>query len=304
MATSSKTATIAQAQAYLKDLGYNNPDSGEIQGAIQDLNSNPSALTKYASVDTSNDSSSGQGIQYDPSWALRGITQDVWNQADATQRAVLAMGVNVGETTNTTGNKYNLSDGIQAALNDPSFLAKFTDAYNIDKDQLQQSLVSTQISLSDTAQQQKIKFEQDRKALAEQQAANGTAYSGFRQQAQNNLAATENGIVTSTRSQAQQSLNQAQQAFEAKYGSSNTPTLFLNYTDPLNNANTSVSGLNRTPQGDSVLEGNTIQNITGTSGLPNSQNPLGGTDYQSALNQYAQNFVNTGGGPTIKPINP
>ncbi len=196
------------------------------------------------SNDTSETKKDGpSGIPYSPNWAAYGVTPEVWAGLNSVQQAQVSI-VMTSSLSNYASSSSSLSvpDALAAAANDPTIISQYSDALKIDKSQLQSSLVDAQTALSTSAQSQKIQFDKDKKALAEASAAAGTAYSGFREQAKKNLDTTEQGIVTSTRSQTKQTLDQARQAFEAKYGTAATPSLNLNYDNPLNGSTESISG--------------------------------------------------------------
>ncbi len=139
----------------------------------------------------------------------------------------------------------SFADALALAAKDPNIVSKYADMAKLDKQAFTQTLQNYQTQFSTQAQQLKMQFENDRKNLAENQAAAGTAYSGFRGKAQADLAKTEAGIVTSTRSQQQQQLNNLTSSFESKYGTGATPTTPITYNDPLA-GNTSISA---TPAG-------------------------------------------------------
>lgn len=267
MATSTKNqATVTQAQAYLKDLGYNNPDSGEVQGALADLNSNPDTLAKYATVTT------GESNSIDPTdlWSSAsktGITQDIFGKLNPTQQATIAaLGDSVGTLYSSGSTGVTLSDALKTAANDPTLTAKYADALNLDTSDFSQGLLNLQQSVSTEAETQRMQFERDRKALAEANAANGTAYSGFRQQAQTDLATTEAGIVTSSRSRNQANLDNLKKNFAAKYGSAATPSATIQAPNPLFTAGVGIAGTtNPDSTTDNTLTGNT-PNLTGSVG--------------------------------------
>ena len=176
-----------------------------------------------------------KGIAYNPAWAAYGVSSDIWSQLNATQQTQVAIAMNVN-LANYAANSSSLSvaDATAAALKDPEIVAKYADAFNIDSTQLAQGVADLNSALAIDSQTKEMQFEQDRKNLAEAHASAGTAYSGFRGKAQENLAKTESGIVTSTRLATQQKLRDAQQAFEAKWGTSKTPTASVSYNNPLN----------------------------------------------------------------------
>lgn len=294
MATTS--ATIEQAQAYLQDQGYQTPDAGEIQGAMSYLNANPSVLSTYASSSTgssgasgSNGTTAGGSIAYSPNWSAYGVTQDTWSKMNALQQAQVSIVMNQA-LTGYAQNASSLSvhDALSAAQNDPSIVSKYADALSMDSADFQQSLSQLQQSTSTTAQSNQQQFEQDRKNLAKQEAAAGMAYSGFRNEAEQNLQTSEAGIVTSSNSQTQQQLNQLRQNFEAKYGTAATPQAGINFTDPLNGGNTSISGQLQTPGAMTNITGNTVGTQGAIGGVIGTQNVAKSQDTTSLALQNIQ----------------
>lgn len=213
------------------------------------------------------------GVPYNPAWAAYGVTKDVWASFNAAQQAQVSIAMNLN-LSNYASNSSALSvaDATAAAMKDPSIISKYADAFKIDSAQFTQGLADLNTAISTTSDTQAIQFEQDRKALAEASAAAGTAYSGFRGKAQENLGTYEAGLVTSSRTQAQQKLREAQQAFEAKWGTAATPTGTLNYKNPLA-ITTDITGRNisSTVGGSETLTGTNIGGITGSQNVAKSQ---------------------------------
>lgn len=198
-----------------------------------------------------------------------GLTQTQIDALDPTQKALLATIGDIATSTYSKGGGLTLQQAIDYAKADPNILAKYGDALKVDTTQLNQGLADLQFATNQSSQQTQQQFENDRKALAEQQAANGTAYSGFRSQAQNQLGTQESGIVASSRSALQKSLNDMTTAFESKYGTAATTPASLTYNDPLASATTSLSGLKTMPSSttNSTLTGATSGGITGSQPL-------------------------------------
>lgn len=211
-------------------------------------------------------SSAPQGIAYNPAWASHGVTLDIWNQMNDVQRVQASIAMTSALTSYASNaSSLSVADATAAALKDPNIISKYADALKIDQAQLTAGISDLQTSISTTAQSQATQFETERKALAEQEAAAGTAYSGFRGKAQENLGQAEAGIVTSTRLQAQQKLREAQQAFESKWGTAATPTASITYVNPLTGG-TTMSGqiADNQPTAAETLSGATVGGITGT----------------------------------------
>ena len=70
-------------------------------------------------------------------------------------------------------------------------MAKYADMAKMDTQAFTQSLNNLKEATSLETDARKRQFENDRQQLAENAAATGTAYSGFRSQAQGDLAKTE-----------------------------------------------------------------------------------------------------------------
>lgn len=172
---------------------------------------------------------------------------------------------------------------LQQAAQDPNIVSTFADAAKVDKAAFQQGLLQLQQATSVSAQQQQQQFENERKQLAEQHANAGTAYSGFRGQAQQQLGQQEAGIVTSSRAALQKQLDDATRAFEAKYGTGATTPASLQYQNPDLSSNYTLSGLYK-PQGTSLntLQGSTIGSITGSQPV----------EKQNAINAKAVDIYN------------
>lgn len=236
----------------------------------------------------------GSGVPYDPSWAARGITQQMWNSMNAQQQATIGAALTAGKAiVQNTGHTVTMSDALAAAAKDPILMAKYSDALGIDKMQLQQTMQQAQTAASTTAQQQQMQFEQERKALAEQAASAGQAYSGFRGKAQENLAKTESGIVTSSRAALQKQVDDATAGFVSKYGTQAPgAATALTYQNPLAASGVSMSGLLQKPAGTTdVLQGTLPQGITGSEVLSK----------QADITNLAGQTYSLGATPSVKP---
>ena len=256
-------------------LNILNNDKGSSTSSSNTTGNKPTGKTS-----TGNSDSKPAGIEYNPQWSSYGVTQDTWGKLSPLQQAQVSI-VMSSALNSYAANASSLpvSDALRQAANDPTIVSKYSDALGLDTAAFTDSLANAQTALSTTEQQQKIQFEKDRKALAENAAATGTAYSGFREQAKKNLETTESGIVTSTRSQAQSSLNQARQNFESKYGTAATPTASLTYNNPLYNGTNISGGMDQSATTDNTITGNTVGNVLG------SQNVAKNTDVTNlALN--------------------
>lgn len=197
------------------------------------------------------------------------------------QKALLGAIADVAQSAATTGKPpVSFADALDLAAKDPNIVSKYADMAKLDTQSFLQQVQAMQTQYGTEADKQKMQFENDRKSLAEQNAAAGTAYSGFRGKAQADLAKTESGIVTSTRSQQQQALNQLTSQFEGKYGTGSSQLASVSLANPLS-GNTSVSGLNTTSDGTDTLTGQLAGGITGSVAPAKSADVL-----NSAYNSY------------------
>lgn len=163
-------------------------------------------------------------IPYDPSLANKGITEDVWNSLNATQQGVVGVITNAAKSLySANASNVTVDQALKSAAADPNLISKYADSLALDKEAFTQSLTKIQSDASVNSQQLSQQQETDRKQLAETEAAAGRAYSGFRKQAETKLATTQSGIITSSRSALQQSLNSLTSSFESKYGTAATP---------------------------------------------------------------------------------
>lgn len=222
------------------------------------------------------------GLTFDPNY---GVTQDQWNSMNDSQKAVIQAAYTAKQQAyQTDGQQLTFADALTQAAKDPTLVAQFSDAAKLDAQTFQQNLQQIQQASSTTAEQQQQQFENDRKALAEQQAAAGTAYSGFRGQAQKQLADQESGIVESSRRALQKQVNDLTGSFEQKYGTAATTPATAQFQDPFANSNISISGLSTPGMASipSTLYGQSAGGITGSQ--PIAQ--------QNAINSKAQDLYN------------
>jgi hypothetical protein len=163
-----------------------------------------------------------------------GISQDVWSSLSPTDQAfvqatagVVSAQYNQG-ATNVSINQDLLNKALTAAQTDPTILATYGDAAKQGMQQLQFNLgqISSNWDTSQAVQNQNIELQ--KKALSDQYAAAGTAYSGFRQQAKEQLATSQADVIQSSRSQLQQNLQSLGSQYESQFGSAATPALKVN----------------------------------------------------------------------------
>ena len=244
--------------------------------------STPTSTSTSTSTPASTTSTTGQGVPYSATYGANGgPTAAQWASMSPTQQATYAAASAAGTAIQAnTGNTTTLAAALAAAAQDPVIIAKYADALSMDKEAFTQNLQQIQTAVSTTSQTQRMQFESDRLALANQSAAAGQAYSGYRGLAEQNLATTESGIVTSSRSALQAQLDSATAAFEAKYGTAATTAATASFVDPNAASNTSISGLAQTPDTSSTnLTGGIAGGITGT------QAPAETADIQSEASQ-------------------
>lgn len=232
-------------------------------GGTQVANSTVAGATEGTQPTTT--PATGTGLTYNTQY---GVSQDQWNQMNDVQRATIAAAYTAKQQAyNTDGQQLTFADALTQAAKDPNIIAQYSDAAAMDGATFAQSLNTLQFAAGQQSQQQQMQFENDRQALAEQKAATGSAYSGFRGQAQSQLATTENGIVQSSRATLANNLNNLTRDFESKYGTAATTPATANFTDPFAASNISLSG-QYTPQaagtGDSTILSQRVGGITGS----------------------------------------
>ncbi len=133
---------------------------------------------------------------------------------DTQQNALNKGGVAANDINQQTWN-----EAMSAAEKDPMILQKYGEGLKVASQNLQTNLgLITGQFTQEQAKQQRDMLQQQ-KDLAEQEAAAGRAYSGFRKQAEDRLAADQNDIIQSSRRQLQQSLQSTVAPFESRFGS-------------------------------------------------------------------------------------
>ncbi len=159
--------------------------------------------------------------------------------------------LNKGGTAANDINQQTYNEALAAATKDPTITQKYGEALQTASSSLQSNLgtLTGQYTQEQAANQRQ--FLQQQKDLADAAANAGQAYSGFRQKAKENLNASQNDIIQSSRRQLGQSLQGLIQPFEARFG-----TQQLQQT--LGSANPGV-------QGDVLY--NPVGNLQGTESL-------------------------------------
>lgn len=127
----------------------------------------------------------------------------------------------------------DLQDAINSVLNDVEFQAKYGDQLKLATANFQNNLQDFQFQTGQLATRQAQQFTDQQKALAEEKAAMGQAYSGFRQQAKQRLASDQTGIIESTRQQIKNNLTNLGQSWEGMFGSAQAQTPSVDYVNPL-----------------------------------------------------------------------
>ncbi len=236
---------------------------------------------------------SGGGVAYNPSWSTYGITPTNWSQMSATQQGVVAAALTsaanlyAGNASNVT-----LSSALAAAATDPTITAQFADALKLDKAAFTQNIQQLQTATTTSNQNLQTQFENDRRNLASASAAAGQAYSGFRGRAQTQLAQNESGIVTSSRSQLQQNLQDLTTKFESKYGTGASTAATASFVDPYASSNISLSGQSApTTPANTTLSGTLAGGVTGSEPIQKQQ----------AIDTLAGQYVTEGQLPAVKP---
>lgn len=282
------TAAVAQLQ---QDLGVNNSSGVGYFGplTLSALQQNPTVTASGdpgtgtpGTTATNTTGASGTGLTYDSNY---GVTTDQWNQMNDSQRAIIAAAYTAKQTAyNTTGQQMTFADALTQAAQDPNIVAKYADAAKLDAQTFQQNIQQLQQASTTGAQNNQIQFENDRKTLADQEAAKGAAYSGFRNLAQQQLGQQESGIVQSSRATLQQNLNNATQDFATKYGTAATTPATTTFNDPFAGSNISLSGqYNPNANGATSLSGVLPGGITGSQPIAQQQD----------INAKAQDIYNT-----------
>lgn len=277
-----------QTAAKISSSNNNTTSGTSTGGSVTGGGTSSSSTTTNGST---NNTSSSSVANYDTSLLKYGITQDVWNQMSQTQQAVVSAATGAANALyGANASNVTLDTALQAAATDPTLIAKYADALKIDQNTFQQSLQQLQQATSTDAQQKQTQFENDRRALAENYANTGEAYSGLRSRAQEQLGEQQSGIVSSSRNTLQKNLQDLTSAFESKYGTGASQAATSQFTDPYASSGISLSGLKTTPTSTTdTLSGNLAGGITGTQPVAKQQD----------INSLAGSYVNLGQIPSF-----
>lgn len=145
----------------------------------------------------------------------------------------------------SVNNAQTLQKAYTSALNDPNIVNKYSDIQKTDVANFNNMLNAFQTTTDVDTANQRLQFQKQQKDLAEQAAAAGQAYSGFRQQAKQQLDTQQSGIVKSTMAQIKQNLQSSLSPLESYYGSDKLNSLIPNqkiqYNNPLTGGNTYIN---------------------------------------------------------------
>lgn len=155
-----------------------------------------------------------------------GISDDVWNSLGSDgQSAMSIIGKGVMKIIDKNQPLPEVLDDKEMnklwkeAEKDPVIQKEFGDEMNVAKDYLNKNIDLISAEFKSLTEDQQREYIDAKKQTQEAQAAIGTAYSGFRKQAEEKLGTQQSGIVESSRRQLQQQLNQIGQQFEQRFGS-------------------------------------------------------------------------------------
>lgn len=179
-------------------------------------------------IDTLPVKSSPTSTPFDPT--KYGISAQQWATLDTGTKAFVEsitktlQGQYDAGLTSVSINADLLNKAMAAAKNDPDIQAKYGDAFKIAQADVQKNLGLINTQYATDQAQTAMKQENDRKALAEQYAAAGTAYSGFREQAKSQLAQEQSGVIESSKRALQSKLDQMGSGLESTFGSTALPS--------------------------------------------------------------------------------
>ncbi len=176
----------------------------------------------------------GQQSQLDPNKVASfdpsqfGIPLDQWKLLSPAEQSLVETQYHLGQQAYAQGqsnysiNAKSLQDALTAAQSDPQIKAKYGDAAIVAQQDLQNSLGFINAEYAQNSGLVNTQQEQERKALSEQEAAAGRAYSGFRKQAEERLGKQQNAVIQSSKRQLEQQVRGLGSAYERQFG---TPAL-------------------------------------------------------------------------------
>jgi hypothetical protein len=176
------------------------------------------------------------GLAYDSGLSAYGVPETLWNQMSPTQQVSVMIGYDTAKAQYAqNASALTVQDALAAAAKDPNIINKYADLANVTAADLQNSVSQIALNASITSQQQQAQMQQAQAAQDKQFGGAGTAYSSFRQGAQQQLNTQNQGIIQSTAAQYQQQLRSAGEGAEQLYGSNYAPlqNMGVNYINPL-----------------------------------------------------------------------
>jgi len=172
-------------------------------------------------------SAKNQGKASSSSNIPRGVSAEDWSQLSSGGQAFLST------SSKYLSNLLTSNSAIPAVLDSKTLKKLYSEAQNDEtiKKYYADDLATAQKDFKDTlatmtaidaASLGQISTDQmtARKNLAEQEAAAGRSYSGFKQQAKTSLDKSQSDVITSTRAQIKSNLQSLTSGFEKKYGTS------------------------------------------------------------------------------------
>lgn len=114
---------------------------------------------------------------------------------------------------------------LQIASEDPAIKATYGDAAKIAAQDLAFSIGQITNNQATAQPALQVQLQQQQKALQDQIASTGQAYSGFRKQAEDQLKTQQADVIQSSRSQLQQQLQTLGRGYESQFGSSGLPQI-------------------------------------------------------------------------------
>lgn len=155
-----------------------------------------------------------------------GITDAQWAAMDAGSRAFVEgatktiQGLYDTGSANVALNAETYQKALVAAQNDPDIQAKYGDALTVAKENITRNLSYLNAEFNQQDALTRMEQEKAAKQLTETEAAAGRAYSGFRQQAEQQLSQQQQGVIESSKRTLQQSIQGQVSPFEQTYGTS------------------------------------------------------------------------------------
>ena len=137
------------------------------------------------------------------------------------------------QNSNGTTGAFDINQALAAAQNDPDIAAKYGDSLKTGLADFARGVNQLQTGANIWSNQQSQDMENARKNLQDTEAGAGRAYSGFRQQANQQLKNTQTGVIQSEKSQLEKNVADMGSAFEKQYGTTATPANNMTFNNPL-----------------------------------------------------------------------